>query len=114
MALSSITIAIETAIRSIPRGRVATYGEVARAAGIPKGARQVARFLHSRSRVGMLPWWRVLGKSSNKSRARISLAGSGFEEQRALLISEKVEVAEGGMVDLSEFGWFSESATLHC
>ena len=45
-------------VRQIPRGRVATYGEVARAAGFPGAARQVAWALHSAG--GGLPWHRVV------------------------------------------------------
>jgi len=107
--LSPVTVAIERAILAIPRGRVSTYGEVAKAAGMPNGARQVARVLHSRSVAANLPWWRVLGKGRENATARISLSGSGFEEQRALLRSERVVVSEDGDVELAKFGWTGEA-----
>lgn len=47
-------------IQSIPEGKVMTYGGVARAAGSPRGARQVVRILHSMSRKYKLPWHRVI------------------------------------------------------
>lgn len=104
--LSPVTLAIEAAIRSIPYGKVATYGEVARAAGVPNGARQVARVLHSRASVAALPWHRVLGRAPRAGFARISLANEGFAEQYALLASEAVEISPEGAVDLSRFGFF--------
>jgi methylated-DNA-protein-cysteine methyltransferase related protein len=103
--LSPITLRIEAAIRSIPRGKISTYGGIAADAGLPNGARQVARILHSRGGPAELPWWRVLAKASKATQARIALKDSGFDEQRALLISERVEVSEGGEVDLGRYGW---------
>jgi methylated-DNA-protein-cysteine methyltransferase-like protein len=88
-------------IRGIPRGRVATYGLVAAAAGSPRGARQVVRILHSLSRRERLPWHRVIG-----SRGMIRLPrGLGFETQRSLLRKEGVVVTTHGRVDLQRFLW---------
>ncbi len=88
-------------IRSIPRGRVASYGQVAALAGSPHGARQVVRVLHSLSRSERLPWQRVVS-----SRGRISLPrGAGFEVQRRLLRAEGVRVTPEGVIDLSRHGW---------
>ena len=92
------TVAI---VRTIPKGRVASYGQVAAIAGSPAAARQVARVLHSLSRALRLPWHRVIG-----SRGTISLPrGAGFEVQRALLRAEGVAVAEDGSVDLGAHRW---------
>ncbi len=102
--LSPVTIAIEKAILAIPLGKVSTYGILALAAGYPTGARQVARVLHSRSRIAGLPWHRVLGKGPRSGTARISLTGAGFDEQAALLRSEGVIVDGDGLVDFVEFG----------
>lgn len=106
--LSPVTRAIEAALRSIPCGKVATYGEVARAAGFPNGARQVARVLHSRAVVAALPWHRVLGRGSRAGFARISLTDDGFAEQYSLLADEGVELSPEGEVDLSRFGFFRQ------
>ena len=104
--LSPVTLAIEAAILSIPRGKVSTYGRVARAAGFPNGARQVVRVLHSRSVVAALPWHRVLGQGRLPDTARISLSLDGFDEQFALLRAEGVTVSADGMVDLSVYGFY--------
>lgn len=102
--VSPETRAIEEAVRAIPAGRVSTYGEVARAAGFPRGARRVVRVLHSRSSASGLPWHRVLAKGPRDGTARIALGGEGFDAQRALLVGEGVPVADDGTVDLLRFG----------
>jgi len=73
---------LRTYIRKIPSGKVATYGDVARAAGFPGAARQVVWAL--RSGHG-LPWHRVVGAGG-----RISLPGENGFEQRLRLESEGV------------------------
>ena len=89
-------IAMAAVIRSIPRGKVSTYGAVAEAAGYPRSARHVAKVLNT---VRGLPWQRVLGAGG-----RISLPGEYGLEQRFLLESEGVRF-RGRKVDmaLSEF-----------
>ncbi|WP_174615568.1 MGMT family protein [Virgibacillus ihumii] len=47
-------------IKNIPSGKVMTYGQVAKCAGSPRGARQVSRILHSMSKKHQLPWHRVI------------------------------------------------------
>lgn len=88
-------------IRAIPRGRVATYGQVAALAGRMGAARGVAWILHSSSGAAELPWHRVIN-----ARGGISLGrGRGFEEQKKRLIAESVVVGRGGRVDLKRFQW---------
>ena len=84
---------IMKAIRSIPRGKVATYGGVARAAGYPGAARQVVGIL--RSSVG-LPWQRVLGAGGE-----IKLRGDWAVEQRLRLEAEGVTF-RGRRVDMKK------------
>ena len=67
----------------IPRGKVATYGQVAREAGFPKNARQVAWAL--RAAHGSIPWHRVIGAGG-----AIKLRGHPGMEQRLRLESEGV------------------------
>ncbi len=69
-------------VRRIPRGKVATYGDVAYAAGFPGAARQVAWALHSSSG---LPWQRVVGAGG-----KILLTGEAAMEQRFRLENEGV------------------------
>lgn len=89
------------AIGKIPRGRVATYGQIAALAGNVRAARGVAWILHSSSETERLPWHRVIG-----SRGRISLPkGRGFAEQRRRLTAEGVSVDRTGRIDLEVFQW---------
>lgn len=88
-------------IRSIPEGKVATYGGVAAMAGNPRAARQVVRILHTCSKKEGLPWQRVINREG-----RISLKrGQGYEEQKLLLEQEGVEFDLSGRVNLEEFLW---------
>lgn len=92
---------VKKAIRSIPRGRVATYGQIAALAGREHGARGVAWILHSSSEKAGLPWHRVIGAPG-----RISLPrGRGFAEQKRRLVAEGVAVGSGGRVDLQRCRW---------
>jgi methylated-DNA-protein-cysteine methyltransferase-like protein len=87
-------------ILAIPRGRAASYGYIARAAGLRGGARQVARVLHSMSEKHSLPWHRVI-----RSDGFIALDSCrGGDLQATLLRAEGVEVSEEGWVDLEKYG----------
>jgi methylated-DNA-protein-cysteine methyltransferase-like protein len=95
------TAEVKRAIRSIPRGRVATYGQIAALAGRERGARGVAWILHSSSEKAGLPWHRVIGASG-----RISLPrGRGFAQQKRRLAAEGVAVGPGGRIDLKRYRW---------
>jgi len=88
-------------IAAIPRGKVATYGQVATLAGNARAARQVAWILHSSSRRYELPWHRVIN-----GRGMISLhPGHGYEEQKALLLHEGVRFDDRDHIDLKRHGW---------
>jgi methylated-DNA-protein-cysteine methyltransferase-like protein len=88
-------------IRSIPPGKVASYGQVAALAGSPLGARQVVRILHALSRKEKLPWHRVIN-----SRGAIALRlGAGFESQKKRLEAEGVKVGDGGEVNMKKHAW---------
>jgi methylated-DNA-protein-cysteine methyltransferase-like protein len=91
------------AVKAIPRGKVATYGQIAIMAGLPNGARQVSWVLNTCSRSENLPWQRVVN-----ARGTISLEGEGRIEQRALLESEGVLFDDEGRIDLSRFLWQPE------
>lgn len=74
-------------IKSIPHGKVMTYGQIAAYAGNPRGARQVSRILHSMSFKYNLPWHRVIN-----SKGGISLTGEPGYTQGELLSQEGIEV----------------------
>ena len=84
-------------VRRIPKGKVATYGDVAVIAGKPGYARQVAWALHAAG--GKLPWHRVLG-----SGGKILLTGDSALEQRLRLEAEGVTF-RGAKVNLAKHGW---------
>lgn len=93
-------------VRGIPRGRVATYGLIARLAGLPGHARQVGYALHALPDDSGVPWFRVLN-----ARGEISLspAGSGTV-QRKLLEAEGVLFDKRGRVDLGRRLWKPRAA----
>jgi methylated-DNA-protein-cysteine methyltransferase-like protein len=92
---------VKAVLRRIPRGRVATYGQIAALAGRERAARGVAWILHSSSEAAGLPWHRVIGGEGKISLRR----GRGFAEQRKRLSSEGIAVGRGGRVDLKRYRW---------
>jgi len=78
---------IRATVRKIPKGKVSTYGDVARAAGYPGRARQVVWALH---RARGLPWHRVVGAGG-----KIRLPGESGLEQRLRLETEGVKFRGG-------------------
>lgn len=94
------TLRIIEAIQAVPVGRVSSYRDIAGAARLPQGARQVARILHALSRSQNLPWHRII-----KANGRIALRpGEGQELQIHLLRSEGVAVTDEGTVDMDRYG----------
>jgi methylated-DNA-protein-cysteine methyltransferase-like protein len=96
--MTTETERIVQAIKAIPAGRVSTYRDLARAAGLINGARQVVRVLHSLSRSRGLPWHRVI-----RADGSIALRGADRELQIGLLRAEGVEVTGSGQVDLVRY-----------
>jgi len=80
-------------ILAVPRGRVSCYRDIALKAGLPNGARQTVRVLHSLAGKHHLPWHRII-------RADGSIA---LELQISLLLAEGVEVSPDGRVDMKRF-----------
>ncbi len=97
----SFTEKIKLVIKKIPKGKVATYGQIAALAGNPLGARQVVRVLHACSHKDKLPWHRVIN-----SKGTISLKfGQGYEIQKNLLQKEGVKFKENDAVDFGRYLW---------
>ncbi len=82
-------------IKKIPKGKVATYGQIAAISGNHLASRQVAYILHSCTEKEGLPWHRVINSSG-----RISLKGEGYIIQKALLEKEGVEFSWDDRIDL--------------
>lgn len=104
-AVGSFTALAKKSIGRIPRGKVATYGQIAALAGSPRGARQVVWILHSSSDKDELPWHRVINAKGQIGLPR----GSGFELQKALLEQEGVIFDRTDTIDLKRFGWKPKS-----
>jgi methylated-DNA-protein-cysteine methyltransferase related protein len=95
-------------LRRLPRGKVATYGQIGALAGNPHAARQVVWVLHTHAEKLRLPWFRVIN-----SKGIISLPkGEGFELQRARLKKEGVKVAVDGTIDLERYQWRPKISSL--
>ena len=86
-------------VGSIPEGTVATYGQVAELAGLPRGARRVGRTLASLPPCTRLPWHRVVNAAG-----RVSLPGAAGHRQQSRLRDEGVAMANG-RIDLARFRW---------
>ena len=94
--------AILTVIARVPRGKVVSYGQVARMAGRPGAARMVGWALHAVPQGASVPWQRVINAGGG-----ISPRGGGAEAalQKRMLEAEGVRFDARGRVDLSRFGW---------
>ena len=88
-------------IADIPRGSVASYGQIAEIAGIPRGARQVGFALKHLPRDKALPWHRVVTASG---RIAFEPDSAAFEKQRALLVAEDIPVV-AGRIDMDKYRW---------
>jgi methylated-DNA-protein-cysteine methyltransferase-like protein len=88
-------------VRQIPRGRVATYGEVAHEAGFPGQARLVGYALHSIPSSSDIPWHRVINAQGRISFPRNS---SSFKRQKKLLEGEGITF-DDGRIDRARFSW---------
>lgn len=89
-------------IRRIPQGRVATYGQVARLAGLPGAARQVGYALAALRAGTAVPWHRVVNARGEVSMR--ALAGAELM-QRILLEREGVRFDGRGRIALERYGW---------
>jgi methylated-DNA-protein-cysteine methyltransferase-like protein len=95
-------VRIHAVVRRIPRGRVATYGQVADLAGLPGAARLVGYALAALGPESAVPWQRVVnarGTVSPRSEPWAEL------EQRRLLTREGVRFGRDGRIDLDRHGW---------
>jgi methylated-DNA-protein-cysteine methyltransferase-like protein len=97
-------------VARIPRGRVATYGQIARMAGLPGGARTVGwamRALPDGLRVGGMPvpWQRVINAEGRVSARRNARGEDGSLRQAAALRREGIPVSRAGSIDLDRHRW---------
>ncbi|MFK5882971.1 MAG: MGMT family protein [Candidatus Izemoplasma sp.] len=93
--MTEFTIMVLNTIKSIPKGKVMTYGQIAAYCDNPRNARGVSRILHGMSRKHDLPWHRVIN-----SRGTISLTGNPGFIQKELLEQELI-IVDGKKIDLN-------------
>ena len=86
-------------VKKIPRGRVATYGQVAKLLRLPGGARAVGYAMAATPRGKAIPWQRVVGAGG-----RILIREPYASLQRRLLASEGIQVGST-RIDMKRFGW---------
>jgi methylated-DNA-protein-cysteine methyltransferase-like protein len=92
---------IRDTVARIPYGRVATYGQVAEAAGFPRAARMVGQALRSSPGDPALPWHRVINAQGSIS---FPPGSEPYRRQKSLLEAEGVVFVEG-RVNLQRFRW---------
>ncbi|MBP5177648.1 MAG: MGMT family protein [Clostridia bacterium] len=90
------------AVKLIPKGKVATYGQIAAMIGLPRASREVGWALHVNPEPFTTPCHRVVDRNGNLAPA---FAFGGRDVQKGLLEKEGVTVDENYVVDLEKFGW---------
>lgn len=99
--MTDFTINVIDIIRKIPYGKVMTYGQIAKAVGSPRSARQVVRILHSMSEKYNLPWHRVIN-----SKGEICFRDEEmFIAQKLMLESEGIEFITERSISLKHYLW---------
>lgn len=89
-------------VKMVPRGKVTTYGDVARLCGNPRMARQVGWALHTNPQPGVIPCHRVVFANGSVC---TGFAFGGKDVQRAMLRAEGVEVSDDYKIDLKKYRW---------
>src|ERR1700730_3717319 len=97
-APGGLHVRIHDVVSRIPRGRIATYGQVARLAGLPGQARLVGYALHAVPKGKSIPWQRLVN-----AQGAIRLAADQGSRQRRLLECEGVRFDERGRIPLASF-----------
>lgn len=98
--MTEFTKRIYEVVKDIPCGRVMSYGQVARLAGNPRGARGVGFALHRNPSPGEIPCHRVVFRDGSVT---TGFAFGGPEAQRRLLEAEGVGFLEDGRVDMARY-----------
>lgn len=101
-AQTDFTKKVIAAIKKIPKGKVATYGQIARIAGKPQGSRGVAWILHSSSQAQDLPWFRVI---NSQGKISFPVMSEHWIRQKNHLAREGVELGAGEKISLKTYQW---------
>lgn len=95
---------LEVVIR-IPKGKVASYGQIARMAGLPKHARLVGYVLKNLDQHSEVPWYRVINSQGKISLSKLDEKGQNIQ---IIKLREEGILAANGKVDLKQFAWQSD------
>lgn len=100
--MTEFSRSVMSIVKKIPKGKVASYGQVARLAGKPNGARGVGWILNSTSETHNLPWQRVI---NSKGKISFPIKSDEHKLQKSLLKKEGVKFSLDGSIDFSIYGW---------
>ena len=106
--MSPFKARVITIIRSVPRGKVVSYGQVALYAGLPRAAREVGWIL--RGSKEDMPWWRVINNAG-----KISIEGNWQADKRTqkqLLEADGVDVSQDMIVDMEKYRFIADEVQL--
>jgi methylated-DNA-protein-cysteine methyltransferase-like protein len=87
---------------AVPPGKVSTYGDIAKRAGLPGAARRVGAALRKLPKGSEVPWHRIVNASGRSS---LPPGSQGEDRQRALLAEEGVLLGTGGATVLRRYRW---------
>jgi methylated-DNA-protein-cysteine methyltransferase-like protein len=89
-------------LKKVPRGKVATYAQIAALSGRPNAIRGVVWILNSSSKAHKLPWQRIL---NSKGKIAFEVGSRSFLRQKSLLQKEGIVVDSSGKLDLKKYQW---------
>lgn len=99
---NELAVQILSVIAQIPYGKVASYGQIAKLAGLPRHARLVGFVLKNLDNASEIPWYRVINSQGKISLSKENEAGENLQQIK--LMQENVPVING-KVDLKKYGW---------
>lgn len=89
-------------VAQIPNGKVATYGQVAKMAGLPRHARLVGKVLQNLTSESQIPWHRVINAQGKISLSQLDAKGNNIQ---ALKLQQEGIVVIAGRIKLSQYQW---------
>ena len=107
--MSPFTQKVVIAVKSIPAGNVASYGQIALMVGVPRAARQVGWILHQYSDETGTPWWRVI---NNAGRISTTCLDHTALDQKAHLEKEGIKVTKKLNVAIEKYRYRPKAADL--
>lgn len=100
-------IAVIKMVKKIPKGKIATYGQIAKISGNPGGSRGVAWILHACAKKYKLPWQRVI---NSQGKISFDKTTKEYRTQKNLLQKEGIQFSDSGTVNFKTFQWSKKTA----